>query len=557
MSSIHIPEQPLPMKRAFMIVALAGAVLPFSSPGEELQPQRAGHIIVIGVDGLSPDGVRRARTPVLDRLMKNGSTSMHARTVLPSSSSPNWASMIMGVGPEIHGITSNDWERDETLLPPAVTGMENIFPTIFGTLRRASPTAAIGAVYHWSGFGRLFEKSAVSFDRPAETEQEAARIAARYIRDATPQFLFVHLDHVDGAGHSSGHGTPEYYAAVERADSLIGTILDAAAQAKIDSDLVVIVSADHGGVGRGHGGETLEETEIPFIIAGKGVRKDVELTQPVYIYDIAATVAFIAGVPRPYAWTGRPVLSAFTGESLPTDEEFTLPVAAPVFEPVVPGYGYGGTLTIGGPATVTLRHEDRSAVIHYTLDGTTPVPSSAVYAGPFSLERGGVVKARAFTSNGRGGRTAIASYRVAHEENSVTYAYFEGPAWSQMPDFSTMVPVRKGEVKELRLEGTGARPENFGLVFDGYLKIERGGRYEFATVSDDGSKLFVNSREVVNNDGDHGPRARTGDIDLAPGLVPVRALYFNGGGGAWLDVLYKGPGIPRQVLPAHLLFPGR
>jgi hypothetical protein len=538
-----------------MIAALAGAVFPLNSPAGELDTQRAGHIIIIGVDGMSPDGVRRANTPVMDRLMKNGSHSMHARTVLPSSSSPNWASMIMGVGPEIHGITSNDWERDEAILPPAVTGIEPIFPTIFGTLRQAWPTAAIGAVYHWGGFGRLFEKSAVSYDRPAASEDDAARAAAQYIREKSPAFLFVHLDHVDGAGHSFGHGSPGYYASVERADSLIGLILDAAVAAKIDSDLVVIISADHGGVGRGHGGETLEETEIPFIIAGKGIRKGVELAQPIYIYDIAATAAFVAGVQRPYAWTGRPVLSAFAGESLPTGETFFLPIAPPVFDPEVPGYGYGGTLTAGGPARVTLRHEDPSLVIHYTLDGTIPIVSSPVYTSAFNLENGGVVKARAFAADGCGSRTGMACYRVTRDENGIIYSYFEGPAWDKLPDFDAMAPMRTGTTKELRIEGTGARSEHFGLVLEGYLRIEKAGRYEFATISDDGSNLFVNGKQVVNNDGDHGPRARTGDIELSPGLVPIRALYFNGGGGAWLDVLYKGPGIARQVLPAHLLFP--
>lgn len=538
-----------------MIAALASTMFPLSSPGGQPDIQRAGHIIIIGVDGMSPDGVRRAKTPVMHRLMMNGSSSMHARTVLPSSSSPNWASMIMGVGPEIHGITSNDWERDEAILPPPVTGMENIFPTIFGALRRARPTASIGAVYHWDGFGRLFEKSAVSFDSPASSEDDAARIAVRTIRESAPMFLFVHLDHVDGAGHAHGHGSPEYYAAVARADSLIGVILDAAVQAKIDSDLVVIISADHGGVGRGHGGESLEETEIPFIIAGKGIRKDVELTQPVYIYDIAATVAFIAGVPRPYAWTGRPVLSAFVGESLPTTETFSTPLAPPVFEPATPGYGYGGSLTVDGPAIVTIRHDDPEAIIHYTLDGSTPTLSSPSFRAPFLLGDGGVVKARAFADGGRAGRTATACYRVSRRGNGVTYAYYEGPAWEELPDFDALAPTRTGEAREFRIEGTGARAENFGLVIDGYFRIEKAGRYEFATVSDDGSRLLVNGKQVVNNDGDHGPRARAGDIDLLPGLVPIRVLYFNGGGGAWLDVLIKGPGIPRQVLPAHLLFP--
>ncbi len=68
-------------------------------------------VVVIGLDGLSPDGIQKAPTPVLDSLMKQGSYSMNAKAVYPSSSSPNWASMITGTSPAHHEIWSNDWKR--------------------------------------------------------------------------------------------------------------------------------------------------------------------------------------------------------------------------------------------------------------------------------------------------------------------------------------------------------------------------------------------------------------------------------------------------------------
>ena len=176
------------MKNALMILALADTIFPAFGFAEEMTVARAKHLIIIGVDGMSPDGIRHAKTPVMDRLMRDGSYSFHARCVLPSSSSANWASMIMGVGPEMHGITSNDWDREESMSPPVVTGSEDIFPTIFGVLRKARPAAAIGAIYHWDGFGRLFERNGVSFDHPAVSEEDAAVTAARYIREVKPAF---------------------------------------------------------------------------------------------------------------------------------------------------------------------------------------------------------------------------------------------------------------------------------------------------------------------------------------------------------------------------------
>ena len=75
------------------------------------------HIIVIGIDGMSPDGIQKADTPTLDSMIQEGAATMHARSVLPSSSSPNWASMIMGADTEQHGITSNGWEKFDHQLP--------------------------------------------------------------------------------------------------------------------------------------------------------------------------------------------------------------------------------------------------------------------------------------------------------------------------------------------------------------------------------------------------------------------------------------------------------
>ena len=71
------------------------------------------HFVVVGCDGMSPDGIEHSKTPVMHGLMEHGSFTLHARAVMPTVSSPNWASMIMGAGPEQHGITSNEWETNK------------------------------------------------------------------------------------------------------------------------------------------------------------------------------------------------------------------------------------------------------------------------------------------------------------------------------------------------------------------------------------------------------------------------------------------------------------
>jgi predicted AlkP superfamily pyrophosphatase or phosphodiesterase len=273
--------------------------------------QKIEHVIIIGVDGMSPDGIKNASTPELDKLIERGAYTLHARNVLPSSSSQNWASMIMGAGPEQHGITSNKWQLDNHELPPVVKTEAGIFPTIFWLIKENDPNAKTGAIYHWEDFGRLFEKTAVDKDATFKNENMIADEAVKYILEEHPKFLFVHLDHVDGAGHKFGHGTEEYYGGVAKADELIGKIVASIDQAGLKEKSLIIISADHGGKGTGHGGESLAEVEIPIILAGPTVKENFEISDPVNIYDIASTVAYVFGYEQPKAWIGRPITSAF------------------------------------------------------------------------------------------------------------------------------------------------------------------------------------------------------------------------------------------------------
>lgn len=273
----------------------------------------AKHVVVIGFDGMSPDGLKNAKTPTFDQLIREGASTLHARAVLPTSSSTNWATMIMGAGPEQHGITSNGWKVNDHVLPPVVEDDKSLFPTIFNLIDKQIPNAELGAIYDWGDFGRLFEKSAVDYDINPKDEDATARKAITYIQEKKPTFTFIHFDHVDHAGHEYGHGTVEYYRAVEKADALLASVVGAIKKAGMAKETLVIVSADHGGHEKGHGGETLGEIEIPFIMWGKGVKKNYTIAQAVYQYDNAATVAFALGISTPWAWIGRPVKMAFEG----------------------------------------------------------------------------------------------------------------------------------------------------------------------------------------------------------------------------------------------------
>ena len=229
--------------------------------------------------------------------------------------------MISGAGPEQHGVTTNDWKPDDFQIEPTAVGPGGIFPTMFSLLRTQRPQARIGIFHDWDGFARLVEKGVPDVIEHPQGPQATTDRAIAYLQAERPTLTFIHLDHVDGAGHEHGHGSPEYYRAVEEADRLIGQILAGLREAGIADQTLVLITADHGGKGKGHGGATMAEIEIPWILSGPGVAQGFEIKDPVNTYDTAATVAHVLGLKPPGCWIARPVRSAFADASAASASE--------------------------------------------------------------------------------------------------------------------------------------------------------------------------------------------------------------------------------------------
>jgi predicted AlkP superfamily pyrophosphatase or phosphodiesterase len=272
----------------------------------------AKHVVVIGCDGFGSLGFTPTNAQVLRKLMREGAYTLRARGVMPTSSSPNWASMIMGAGPEQHGITSNDWQPDKFDIAPVTVGSGGIFPTIYGLIREQKPNAFIACVHDWQGYGRLIEPKVPDLLEHVKGSALTANRAIEVIRQRKPTFLFIHFDDVDHAGHESGWKSPAYFKAIEEVDALIGKVLATLEETGIRKETLVFMTADHGGKGTSHGGATMEEIEIPFILNGPGIIAGHEIKAPVNTYDLAPTIAWIFNLKPPACWIGKPVLEAFT-----------------------------------------------------------------------------------------------------------------------------------------------------------------------------------------------------------------------------------------------------
>ncbi len=270
----------------------------------------AKHVILIGIDGLGANYLKKIdQLPNLEKLKKEGSYTYHARCIRPSSSAANWAAMTMGAGPALTGYTQ--WNSKTPEIPSRVTGKHGIFPTIFEILHDQKPEFEIGVIYTWDGIGYLFPKEAVSYDENTNDDNLTEEKAISYIKEKKPELLFLHFDDVDGAGHGIGWGTDAYISAVQKMDRRIGNLIQATKEAGIYESTIFIVTADHGGFEQGHGGDHIEEMEIPWLIMGPGVQKGIVLEDSIITFDTAATIAHIFDLETPQVWIGRPVQEAF------------------------------------------------------------------------------------------------------------------------------------------------------------------------------------------------------------------------------------------------------
>ena len=139
------------------------------------------------------------------------------------------------------------------------------------------------------------------------------------------------------------------------------------------------------------------------------------------------------------------------------------------------------------------------------------------------------------------------NYDIASLKPGLNWAYYEG-RWRRLPDWSKLTPVKSGNSLTPELPA-GHRPENFGVVYDGYIRIPEAGAYTFFTTSDDGSTVMIDDILITDNDGAHGESEEPGYVRLGAGLHKIRLQYYNGAVDYVFRVAVEGPGLKKQDVP--------
>ncbi|UYZ63619.1 RICIN domain-containing protein [Hymenobacter weizhouensis] len=163
----------------------------------------------------------------------------------------------------------------------------------------------------------------------------------------------------------------------------------------------------------------------------------------------------------------------------------------------------------------------------------------------------------AFTNESKADTVRAAPLRqpdsVAAPLAGLRYQYYEGTSWSQLPDFAALAVRKSGLAAGFDL-APRLRNDDFAFRYQGYVEVPQDGEYTFYAGSDDGSKLYIGTQEVVANDGLHAYWEQSGTIGLKAGKHAVTVVFFERGGYETLHVSYEGPGVPKQLIPAAALW---
>jgi predicted AlkP superfamily pyrophosphatase or phosphodiesterase len=235
-----------------LTVALCGMVVAGAAAVEGERARGAPAVILISLDGTTPEAVRAAELGTLLGLARRGAVASRLVPVFPSNTFPNHVTMVTGVAPEVHGIVSNVFLDPERGLfrysdDPTWIEVEPIWSI-------ATRHGVVSAAFHWvgsegpwrSGHGPRYWKR---FDKGTpETEKVEQMLAWRDLPEPRerPRLITSWFRGADHAGHRHGPASDEVHGALRAQDrALTGLVAGLEERGAFATTTLLLVS-DHG-----------------------------------------------------------------------------------------------------------------------------------------------------------------------------------------------------------------------------------------------------------------------------------------------------------------------
>jgi hexosaminidase len=236
---------------------------------------------------------------------------------------------------------------------------------------------------------------------------------------------------------------------------------------------------------------------------------------------------------------------------------------------VPPVFNYVDTTMIGEKFTLNLKSLVPGSKIYYTLNGRTPDDTDYQYTVPlnFDIPKGEKRELQTLVIT-PAGRRSVATRTILYNQNPLTginykannkglqFQVIKGEFSSvnqlQLINDLSSQNVSSGTIKTLNLTEIAPRNSSFGVAFDGYLKIDSAGVYNFYLSSNQSARLFIDDELVIDNEKPYRLE-RMGAVPLLTGYHKFKMLFINKNAASTLR-LEMGAYPKKYPLAEELLF---
>ncbi|RLD65219.1 MAG: hypothetical protein DRI95_09240 [Bacteroidetes bacterium] len=195
------------------------------------------------------------------------------------------------------------------------------------------------------------------------------------------------------------------------------------------------------------------------------------------------------------------------------------------------------------------------------MDGTEPTKDSELFKKPIKITETKTLKIRSFHKEIES--SVAISYKIEKAEfiesvkdikvkQGLHYDYFER-FFVTTENMDGLLPFSYGIMDKFTIENAKIE-KYFGYSFEGFIRVNEDDIYTFFLKSNDGSRLYINDIEIIENDANHGSIEEVGQIALEAGYHKIKLKYMQCGGGKSLKVSWKSSKFTKREISEKVLF---
>ena len=201
------------------------------------------------------------------------------------------------------------------------------------------------------------------------------------------------------------------------------------------------------------------------------------------------------------------------------------------------------------PIEINIENLRQGTPLHFTTNGKDPTAESSKVTGPIRIDKTCALKLRSLEKDGTPHVVMSIPFTKAtlHEPvkaiattPGLNYTWFEG-RWKAIPDMARLEPAGSGVTTHWNISKQIRKEHHYAVTYTGFLKIPQDGFYEFHLTSDDGTRISISNRAVIELNV-HCVRdawRAEGSIALKAGLHPLKVEYFQDKHNSRLELKYR------------------